>query len=67
MPRERAVPWPVAAALTGAAVMAATDASSAAPGTTDPREGDVASWASDAVHPAYGIGVVLSFDALAAG
>jgi hypothetical protein len=60
------VPWPVAGAATGLAVMAATDASSAALGTTDPREWDATSWAADLLpHLAYGIGAVLTYDALA--
>src|SRR5215207_7002203 len=64
-PLERSVPWPAAAALTGAAVMAATDASSAALGTTGPRSWSASDWLSDMLpHLAYGAGVVLTFDAL---
>jgi hypothetical protein len=64
-PALRWVPWPAAAIMAGAAVMAATDASSAALGTTDPRKWDAASWASDIVpHLAFGLGAVLSFDAM---
>jgi hypothetical protein len=64
-PPARQVPWPVAATLTGIAVMAATDLSSTALGTTDPRSWDAASWVSDLLpHLAYGAGTVLTFDAL---
>jgi len=56
---------PLAAALTGAAIMLATDAASTAMGTADPRSWSPADWASDVVpHLAYGAGVVLTFDAL---
>jgi hypothetical protein len=64
-PPARSVPWPAAAALTGAAVMAATDTSSAALGTTEPRSWSASDWLSDLLpHLAYGAGVVLTFDAL---
>jgi hypothetical protein len=64
-PVARAVPWPAAAAVTGIAVMAATDAASTALGTTDPRTWTAESWLSDLVpHLAYGAGAVLTFDAL---
>jgi hypothetical protein len=59
------LPWPIAAALTGAAAMAASDLVSAALGATDPRSWSAADWASDLVpHLIYGAGVVLTFDAL---
>jgi hypothetical protein len=59
------VAWPAAAAATGVAIMVATDASSVAMGTTDPRAWSAADWAADIVpHLAYGAGVVLAFDAL---
>ncbi len=59
------VGWPAAAALTGVAIMLATDATSTAMGTTDPRSWSPGDWASDLVpHLVYGAGVVLTFDAL---
>ena len=43
----------------------ATDASSAALGTTGPRSWSASDWLSDMLpHLAYGAGVVLTFDAL---
>jgi hypothetical protein len=64
-PLAPTVGWPPAAALTGLAIMFATDAASTAMGTTDPRSWSPADWASDVVpHLAYGAGVVLTFDAL---
>lgn len=49
-------PLPVAAVVTGAAAMAATDAPMAATGLTDPRSWSLADWLSDAVpHLAYGV------------
>jgi drug/metabolite transporter (DMT)-like permease len=64
-PLARNAPWPAAAALTGVGVMLATDLTSTALGTTDPRSWSPADWLSDAVpHLAYGAGVVLSYDAL---
>src|SRR3954451_3857617 len=61
----RSLPWSPAAALTGLAIMAATDAASTALGTTDPRSWSPSDWLSDlAPHLAYGAGVVLTFDAL---
>ena len=62
---RRLPPW-LRAALVGLGTMAATDASSAALGTTDPREWGAAGWASDVVpHLVYGAGVVVAHDALA--
>lgn len=64
-PLTRRVPWPATAVLSGLGVMAATDAASAALGTTDPRSWSPGDWASDVVpHLAYGIGAVLTLDAL---
>lgn len=65
-PHASAVPWPAAAALTGVGVMLATDLTSAALGTSDPRSWSAVDWLSDLVpHLAYGAGVVLTYDALA--
>jgi hypothetical protein len=65
-PRASDVPWPAAAALTGVAVMAATDLTSTVLGATDPRSWSPSDWISDLVpHLAYGAGVVLTYDALA--
>jgi hypothetical protein len=48
----------------GLGVMAASDASSAALGTTDPRTWSPADWASDVLpHLAYGAAAVAAFDA----
>ncbi|WP_028060766.1 hypothetical protein [Candidatus Solirubrobacter pratensis] len=59
------VPWPLAAAATGVAVMIATDLTSTAAGATDPRTWSALDWVSDLVpHLAYGAGVTLAFDAL---
>jgi hypothetical protein len=64
-PLARDVPWPVAAAATGVAVMFATDLTSTAAGTTDPRSWSAVDWVSDIVpHLAYGAGVTLAYDAL---
>jgi hypothetical protein len=64
-PLARGVPRPLAAAVVGGGAMAATDASSAALGTTDPRTWSPGAWAADAIpHLVYGAGVVLTFDAL---
>ena len=59
------LPRPLSVALVGAGVMAATDASSAALGTTDPKTWGAADWVSDIVpHLAYGAGVVATYDAI---
>lgn len=59
------LPRPVVIAAVGLGTMAATDASSASLGVTDPREWSAADWASDVVpHLAFGAGVVLVHDAL---
>jgi hypothetical protein len=64
-PFVRWVPRPLAAALVGVGAMAATDASSAALGTTDPRSWTPGVWAADLIpHLVYGAGVVATFDAL---
>jgi hypothetical protein len=64
-PLTRGLPTPVAAALIGGAVMAATDAGSVRLGTTDPRSWSVADWAADVVpHLGYGAGVHLALRAL---
>lgn len=64
-PKARGVPRPIAAALAGAAAMAATDGISTLLGTTDPRRWPPESWAADAIpHLAYGVGLVSTFDAL---
>ena len=64
-PLARRLPRPLAAALVGIGTMAATDASSAALGTTDPRSWSPGAWAADVIpHLVYGAGVVLTFDAL---
>jgi pimeloyl-ACP methyl ester carboxylesterase len=64
-PALRWLPTPVAAAAVGLGAMAATDASSAALGTTDPRTWSATDWLSDIIpHLAYGAGVVLTYDAL---
>jgi hypothetical protein len=45
--------------------MAATDASSASMGTTDPRSWSAQDWAADVIpHLAFGWGVVKTYDAL---
>ncbi len=54
-----------AAVAVGLAAMAATDASSAALGTTDPRTWSAHAWISDLIpHLAYGAGVVATYEAL---
>jgi hypothetical protein len=59
------LPRPLSAALVGAGAMAATDASSAALGTTDPRTWGATDWVADLVpHLAYGAGVVATYDAI---
>ena len=53
------------AVVLGLAAMAATDASSAALGTTDPRSWSARAWLSDLIpHIAYGAGVVATYEAL---
>jgi hypothetical protein len=60
------LPWPMSVALVGAGAMAATDAASALLGAADPRAWSAQAWAADAVpHLAYGVGVVVAYDALA--
>jgi hypothetical protein len=64
-PLLRRLPTLPAAVLVGVAAMAATDATSAALGTTDPRTWSPQDWLSDLVpHVAYGLGVVATHDAL---
>jgi hypothetical protein len=64
-PVLRHLPTLPAAVLVGVAAMAATDATSAALGTTDPRSWSPQDWVSDLVpHLAYGLGVVATHDAL---
>lgn len=64
-PHARDVPRPLAAALTGGAIMVATDLTSTALKTTDPRSWSVSDWISDLVpHLAYGAGAVFTYDAL---
>src|SRR5919199_1506156 len=64
-PWARDVPQSVASVIVCFATMAATDASSAALGTTDPRSWSARDWASDiAPHLVFGAGVVLAFDAI---
>jgi hypothetical protein len=64
-PFTRWLPRPLAAAVTGVAVMAATDGASAALGTTDPREWSLTDWASDLVpHLVYGAVCVWTYDRL---
>jgi len=59
------LPTPVAAGVLGAGVMAATDASSAALGTTDPRRWSPGDWLSDLVpHALFGIVTVAAYGAL---
>lgn len=59
------LPRPLSAALVGAGAMAATDASSAWLGTTDPRSWGPQDWVADIVpHLAYGAGVVVTYHAL---
>jgi hypothetical protein len=64
-PAVRGLPPALAAVLAGLGAMAATDAGSAALGTTDPRSWSPQDWAADLVpHLAYGAGVVITYDAL---
>jgi hypothetical protein len=64
-PLLRRLPTPLSAGLVGAGAMAATDAASAMLGTTDPRSWSPQDWAADAIpHLAYGVGVVITYDAL---
>ncbi len=64
-PAARRLPRPIAAAAVGIAVMVATDAASAALGTTDPREWAAGDWIADLVpHLAYGSATVATYDAL---
>jgi hypothetical protein len=64
-PLLRHLPTLPAAVLVGVAAMAATDATSAALGTTDPRSWSPQDWLADLVpHVAYGLGVVATHDAL---
>ena len=59
------LPTAPAAVLVGLAAMAATDASSAAMGTTDPRSWSAHAWLSDIIpHIAYGAGLVATYEAL---
>jgi hypothetical protein len=64
-PVLRRLPRLPAALLVGAAAMAATDAASAALGTTDPRTWSATDCLSDVVpHLAFGVGAVATLDAL---
>lgn len=64
-PLVRRLPGPLAAAAFGAVVMAATDASSARLGTTDPRSWSVGDWVSDVVpHLAYGAAATATYRAM---
>jgi hypothetical protein len=56
---------PVArATIVGLSAMAVTDGTSVALGTTDPRSWSPQAWAADVVpHLAYGLGVVVAYDA----
>jgi hypothetical protein len=59
------VPQRTAAVFAGLGAMAATDAASAAMGTTDPRSWSPQDWASDVIpHLAYGWGVAATYDGL---
>src|SRR3954453_19928071 len=63
-PLARDVSPGLAAVLVGLGTMAATDASSAAMGTTDPRSWSPQDWAADVIpHVAFGWGVVQTYDA----
>jgi hypothetical protein len=60
-----ALPTVPGAVVVGLAAMAATDASSAAMGTTDPRTWSAHAWLSDLIpHIAFGAGVVATYEAL---
>jgi hypothetical protein len=64
-PVLRGLPTAPAAVLVGLATMAATDASSASLGVTDPRSWTLSDWLSDVVpHLAFGAGLVAAYDAL---
>jgi hypothetical protein len=64
-PALRSLPRTPAAVLVGLAAMAATDATSAALGTTDPRSWTASEWLSDVLpHLAFGAGLVATYDAL---
>jgi len=64
-PLARRLPRPVAAAVAGLAVMAATDTSSARLGVTDPGEWAPQDWLADVVpHLAYGAATVAAYDRL---
>lgn len=64
-PLGRRLPRPVAGAALGLGVMAATDASNARLGVTDPGAWSAADWASDVVpHLAYGLVAVAVHDRL---
>lgn len=64
-PALRRLPRVPAAVLVGVAAMAATDASSTALGTTDPRTWSAEAWLADLIpHLAFGAGVVAAYDAL---
>jgi hypothetical protein len=63
-PLARRLPATLAAVVVGLGVMAATDASSAALGTTDPKQWSPADWASDVLpHLAYGAAAVAALRA----
>lgn len=67
-PAVRRLPALPAAVVVGLAAMAATDASSTALGTTDPRSWSAQDWLADVIpHLAYGAGVVATYDTLDSG
>ncbi len=64
-PLLRRLPGVPAAVLVGLAAMAATDATSTALRTTDPRTWSPDAWLADLIpHLAFGAGVVATYDAL---
>ncbi|HEU4657514.1 MAG TPA: hypothetical protein VFR97_08320 [Capillimicrobium sp.] len=64
-PVARSLPRPLAGVVFGLGVMAATDASNAALGVSDPREWSGIDWASDVIpHLAYGVVTVAVHDHL---
>jgi hypothetical protein len=64
-PTTRRLPQPVAAAALGAAVMAATEASSTMLGTTDPARWSPGDWVADVIpHLAYGAATVAAYAAM---
>ncbi|HET8756028.1 MAG TPA: hypothetical protein VFM58_08465 [Solirubrobacteraceae bacterium] len=64
-PATRGLPRMARAAVVGVGAMAVTDGTSAALGTTDPRTWTPQAWAADLVpHLAFGVGVVVAYDAL---